>query len=358
MTFDVLTVGTATRDIFLRSRLFKVVNDPAHLRKLGFPTGEAQCFALGAKIQVEAPVLTVGGGAANASVTFARQGFRTGAVVGIGKDANGSAALAELENEGVRTLPIYDPKEMTGYSVILLSPDGERTILHYRGASRKVKGTEAVFRRIRTKWLYISPGGIPFMAILKIVKRFRSLGAKIAINPSSEYLRLGARKLMPLLSSLDMILLDREEAAYLTGVLYEDEHGIFKKFDRLVKGLAVMTDGPRGVKVSDGRHIYHAGIFREKKIADRTGAGDAFGSGFVAGLIWSSKNIKRSKNKELRIKGFAEESIKYAIRLGSANATSVVEKVGAQTGILRRTEFINRRWANLPVRKEKLKTEN
>lgn len=332
MKFDVLTIGTATRDVFLRSPLFKVVNDPAHLRKLGFPTGEAQCFALGAKIQVEAPVLTVGGGAANASVAFARQGFKTGIVVGIGKDVNGIAALAALQREKVKTFPIYDPVQMTGYSVILLSPLGERTILHYRGASRDVKGTEPLWNRIRAEWIYISPGGIPFAAMLKIVKRFRKSGAKIAINPSSEYLKLGANKLMPLLSSLDMILLDREEAAYLTGVPYEDDRGIFRKFDRLVKGIAVMTDGPRGVKVSDGKKIYHAGTFREKRIADRTGAGDAFGSGFVAGLI--------------RKKG----DIEYAIRLGSANATSVVEKVGAQAGILRRSEFANRRWSSLPVK--------
>ncbi len=330
--FDVLTIGTATRDVFLRSPLFKVVNDPAHLRKLGFPTGEAQCFALGAKIQVDAPVLTVGGGAANASVTFARQGFKTGTVVGIGWDANGTAALAELQGEKVKAFPIYDPKQMTGYSVILLSPDGERTILHYRGASRDVKGTEPILKRVRAKWVYVSPGGIPFGAMLKIVRYFRKSGAKIAINPSNEYLKLGARKLMPLLSSLDMILLDREEAAYLTGISYEDERGIFRKFDKLVKGLAVMTDGPRGVKVSDGKKIYRAGIFKEKKIADRTGAGDAFGSGFVSGLI-------RSKG-----------SVEYAIRLGSANATSVVEQIGAQTGILRRNEFTSRRWAKLPVK--------
>jgi sugar/nucleoside kinase (ribokinase family) len=345
--FDVLTVGTATRDVFLQSPLFKVVQDPKHLRKLGFPTGEAQCFALGAKIQVSRPVLTVGGGAANAAVTFARQGFKTGTVVGIGRDENGISALADLQSEKIKTFPIYDPTQMTGYSVILLSPAGERTILHYRGASRHVKGTETVWKKLRAKWVYISPGGIPLGAMLKIVKRFRQNGAKITINPSNEYLKLGAKRLTPLLSSLDMILLDREEAAYLTGVSYSDERGIFRAFDRLVKGLAVMTDGPRGVTVSDGKKIYRAGVFKEKKIADRTGAGDAFGSGFVAGLARSQVSVSGAYV-------FSEEDIKYAIRLGSANATSVVEQIGAQTGILHRREFRNKRWANLPVKIIKL----
>lgn len=343
--FDVLTIGTATRDVFLQSPFFKVVNDPAHLRKMGFPTGEAQCFALGAKIQVEAPTFTVGGGAANASVTFARQGFKTGTVVGIGRDANGVAALAELQGEKVKTLPVYDPAQMTGYSVILLSPSGERTILHYRGASRDIKGTEPLFTRVRAKWVYISPGGIPFRSMVRIVKRFREDGAKIAINPSNEYLKLGAKKLAPLLSSLEMILLDREEAAYLTGVTYGDERGIFRKFDRLVKGLAVMTDGPKGVKVSDGRKIYRAGTFREKRIADRTGAGDAFGSGFVAAFL----------RRGAKARVWDEKDVRYAIHLGSANATSVVEHIGAQAGILTRREFLTSpRWTHLRVSVKKL----
>lgn len=347
--FDVLTIGTATRDVFLQSPGFRVVNDPTHLRRLGFPTGEAQCFALGAKIQVGRPVLTVGGGAANAAVTFARQGFKTGAVVGIGKDSNGKAALVELQKERVKTFPIYDRQEMTGYSVILLSPAGERTILHYRGASRQVKGTESVFRKLRSRWVYISPGGIPFSAMLKIIGHFRKNGARIAINPSNEYLRLGAKRLAPLFSSLEVIILDREEAAYLTGASYEDEGGIFRKFDYWVKGLAVMTDGPRGVVVSDGRRLYRAGVFKEKRVADRTGAGDAFGSGFVAGLIRQQAPGGVRKQTAAGKMYFSETAIKYAIRLGSANATSVVENVGAQTGILRAADFRAKRWAKMPL---------
>jgi len=51
--FDVIAIGTATRDVFLISPLFKVLRDPKHLEKIGFKTGEAQCFALGAKVEVK-----------------------------------------------------------------------------------------------------------------------------------------------------------------------------------------------------------------------------------------------------------------------------------------------------------------
>ena len=84
--FDVITIGTATRDVFLTSNLFKVLKDPTHLKKLGFKTGEAECFALGSKIEVEKPTITVGGGAANAALTFSRQGLRTASVLRMGDD--------------------------------------------------------------------------------------------------------------------------------------------------------------------------------------------------------------------------------------------------------------------------------
>ena len=48
-------------------------------------------------------------------------------------------------------------------------------------------------------------------------------------------------------------------------------------------GIVAVTSGPDGATVSDGNYIYHAGTFRETKLVDRTGVGDAFGSGFVAG---------------------------------------------------------------------------
>ena len=97
-------------------------------------------------------------------------------------------------------------------------------------------------------------------------------------------------------------------------------------------GWIVMTRGPKGVFASNGKTLWKAGIFPEKKVVDRTGAGDAFGAGFAVGLI-------RSKGDVL-----------YALRLGSANATSKVEHQGAKGGLLTRDEFENdSRWNDLPI---------
>jgi len=66
---------------------------------------------------------------------------------------------------------------------------------------------------------------------------------------------------------------------------------------------------------SDGETIVRAGMYQDVKVIDRTGAGDAFGSGFLS--QWAQG-----------------KSLKDAIVFASANSTSVVTKIGAKPGIL------------------------
>lgn len=329
--FDVITIGTATRDVFLRSNLFKVLKDAVHLRRIGFETGEAECFALGSKIEIEPPIFTVGGGAANAAVTFARQGFRTTSLFRIGNDYEGKQAIEYLKREKVRTFPAYDSQKGTAWSCVLLSPGGERTILNYRGASEGITKKDVSSGKLKTRWAYVVPGRISFSTISFAVNHFKKIGARIALNPSKAYIEMGIKKLKGIFDCTDVILINREEASYLTGIRYGNVKGIFRRLDKYVHGIAVMTDGEKGAYVSDGHRVYEAGTFSEEKLVDRTGAGDAFGSGFVAGMI-------RTNN------------IEHAIRLASANATSVVEHIGAQTGILTKKGFQGARWRKFRIR--------
>ena len=96
----------------------------------------------------------------------------------------------------------------------------------------------------------------------------------------------------------------------------------------------MITDGPKGAYASDGKTVWFLDIF-EGPVVERTGTGDAFGSGFVAGLI--------EKN-----------DISYALRFATANATSVVEHIGAQAGILKKKDFQNKRWGYLDLDVEPL----
>lgn len=346
--FDIITIGTATRDVFLSNPLFNIVRDPQHLKKIGIPTGEAQCFALGGKIEIAKPVFTTGGGAGNTAITFSRQGLKTATLVKLGKDESAKAILEEFKREKITPFVVSSENASTAYSIILLASGGERTILVYRGASENLKIKEIPFGQLKTRWAYIAPGKIPFETIKEIFEYFIKNRTLIAFNPSDYFLKMGIKKLKTLLNKSKVVILNREEAAGLVGVDYQKEKEIFKKFDKIVGGITVMTGDKKGVLVSDCCSIYQAGVFREKKIIDRTGAGDAFGSGFIAGLIHKKEKCKKG------LCGI--DNIEYALRLGSANAASVVEHIGTKEGILTKSSFEkSKRWQRLPIKIVKLK---
>jgi len=156
---------------------------------------------------------------------------------------------------------------------------------------------------------------------------------KVALNPSYNHLvGHGRGQLLKHLKDVSLLVVNAGEASEITGVPFRREKLVFEKLDEIIPGIVAVTAGPKGVTVSDGAYIYKAGSFKNtKKVVDRTGAGDAFGSGFVAGLI---------HKKEKFIKGSCSpENIEYAIRLASANATSAVESIGATKGTLSLKQF-------------------
>lgn len=326
--YDVITIGTATRDAFVKSPAFKVIKSSE------FVTGEAECFALGSKLEVPEIIFATGGGATNAAVTFGRQGLKTACAVRIGNDLSGRAVVEDLKKEKADTALVQkDDKKMTAYSILLLAPSGERTVLVYRGASENFDAKKLFKNFPKTKWVYLAPLGGGAAKIFKPLVDFCFKNKiKVAANLSAAQIKIGIKKLTPVLNKIDILVLNQEEASYLTGIAYENEKKIFGALDEVVKGIVVMTKGSKGVSISDGKIKMKTGIFKEKKSADRTGAGDAFGSGFLAGLI--QKTAK---------KGFKYDAadLEYALRLGSANATSVIEHIGAKEGILAKKEFLS-----------------
>lgn len=297
------------------------------MRGARFKTGSGECIPLGSKIGIDELLFTVGGSAANTAVTFARRGFKAAAIAKVGGDIRGEEIIRVLSGEGVDTrFMSRDAKRMTAYSIILIAPSGERSILTYRGAEQGLRAADVPLRTIHAKWFYVTHlSGISAALFPKILHHAYKIGARVAVNPGKTQLTMPPSKLKALLNFIDVFIVNREEASYLTKIPYRKQDAIFRKLDAWVRGFVVMTDGPKGVTVSDGKTRWHAGVLKERRVADRTGAGDAFGSGFVAGLI------------EQR------GSIPYAIQLGSANATSAIERIGAQEGILRKRDSITQR---------------
>ncbi|HEY4496980.1 MAG TPA: carbohydrate kinase family protein [Candidatus Paceibacterota bacterium] len=329
---DIITIGSTTYDSYYRIN-FKTTPWKT-------PTGKAYIIPTGEKFGIEDAYATLGGNAANAAVTFARHGFKTAVMARIGFDAEGEEIKKRLKKERIETKFIkHSLKAYTARSVLLLQK-GERTILSYHGAINEFSLKDIDFKNLKAKWIYVSLPGDSYTIFSKLVREASKRGIRIAVNPSFKHLSEGKKKLLQDLKYVSVLFVNDGEASELTGIPFKQRERMLKKLTSLINGIAVITLGPEGVIASDGRRIYSAGIFKEKMLADRTGAGDSFGSGMVAALMDGG-------DKKL----FDSRNIERAIRFATANSTSNVEHIGATEGVLTKNEFDkSSRWRNLKIR--------
>jgi len=305
LNLKILTIGAGTQDVFLLGKSLQARRD---VRSRDY----VEQFPLGAKIDIDQVVFSTGGGATNAAVTFARQGFEVGWVGKVGHDSAGAEVLRVLKREGVQTDKVStDPRLATSYSTLLLAPNGERTILNYRGASHDIKAADIAIDRLEADWFYITSLSGELGLLGKILRHAHKRGIQVAIDPGADELRQ-AKKLRKLLPYITVLKANAQELAQLFG------GSTLRDTVTNAAGVCqyvVGTDGPADAYVYYDGRLYQAGVYQKVKVVDRTGAGDAFGSGFVAAIAQGA--------------GIAD-----ALTLGSANATGVVQKHGAKEGIL------------------------
>ncbi len=305
---DVITLGAATRDVFLISREFQLI------RSHEFSTGVGECVALGAKIDIDDLFLSTGGGATNAAVTFAHLGYSTAAIAKIGKDEAGQTVINDLQAAAVDTsLLRVSPKEKTAYSTLLTAKNGERSVLVYRGASQNLSAADVPLTKLKTRCLYVTSLGGNVQLLDRVVTAARKAGAMVVVNPGKAELKQ-AKELLAVLPKIDVLLVNLEEARMLVEQVEGDAQTIGQALAPLV-GTLIVTNGSKGSYAFSQGNGWYARTSGIKSIS-RTGAGDAFGSGFVAALL----------------KGLPLED---ALRVGTLNAESVIQHFGAKAGILK-----------------------
>lgn len=309
----IVSIGPATEDIYLidRDDLSKVDwNGQSIFSGLSF----------GAKVAIDKVEYHVGGSGVNAAVAFARYGHETIFIGNIARDIGGEAILHCFDEENIDSSYAISATGTTATRVLLVdAKTGERTELNFEGVAKTAKNISPKdLDDIEPDWIYLGGLGGDMHKILEIVEKAHKIGAKVMWNPSSAELK-HPKKVIGLLGDVDVLLVNKSEASQLApGVILTELLARLSNYCQTV----LITDGIMGAIATDHQETYRLGVYEQGQIKDINGAGDAFGSGFLA---------KFADTEDF------PEALKYA----SANAAKVAQKFGAQAGILTGSEKLH-----------------
>ena len=303
----IVSLGSALQDIYL------IDHDDFVPTKIGNDAIFGKVL-VGGKVDIDKLSYEVGGGGINSAITFARHGHEAIFMGNIANDPAGHAIQRVLDRESIDSSYIdFVDRNSTGTSVIMLdSRGGERTILTHRGASEKFDNfDENDLDLIHPDWLYITTLRGDFDTLSRFIRKAKSLGVKIMFNPGVREFD-DIKTLTKLISDIDILNVNKTEAARIVpGVLLAE---LLYHLNNYVETV-IITDGPMGGIAGNRIDTYRFGIYEDTRAKDATGAGDAFGSGFLAHLAGG-------------------KSFRSSLIFASANSTSVVSKIGANRGIL------------------------
>lgn len=320
-TFDFVGLGDITTDAFI-----KLVDADVHER--GDEHGRELCVRFGDKIPYkEVIVVPAVGNSPNASVSASRLGLRSSLITNIGDDDNGRDCLASLKLNHIDTSHVAIHRgEKTNYHYVLQFKE-ERTIL--------IKHTEFDYKipdLPSSRWIYLSSlaeNSLPYHE--EIAKYLESHPeTKLAFQPGTFQIKLGAKKLKHLYKLSDLFFCNRDEAQRILETKEGDIKKLLREIHALGPKMAIITEGTKGAYTFDGKEIWHMPMYPDPgPPVDRTGAGDSFASTFTAFLALGLETPE-------------------ALRRAPINSMSVVQYTGAQEGLLTR-ERLEQFLENAPV---------
>ncbi|RLE38578.1 hypothetical protein DRJ17_03640 [Candidatus Woesearchaeota archaeon] len=297
--FDIITVGSATIDCF-------ATTENKYVKKHRF------CYPEGSKILLKKLIFNTGGGGTNTAVSLARLGFKTAFIGKFGSKHNATLILDQLKKECVYSLVKCDKNDRTAFSIILNAEHADRAILLFKGSSDKLKYKEIPKNKLKTRYFYFaSMDGQSFRTMKKLANFAETKKIPICFNPSSYMIK--KENILPVVKKSKILILNYNEAKLLTKKNRIEEQ--LKVLKNLGPELVVITEGKKGASCYNGKNKYVLKITKESNVVETTGAGDAFASGFFAGVI---------KRKD----------IPFALKLGLANASSILKHYGAKEKLL------------------------
>jgi ribokinase len=304
---EILTIGSSLIDTFIQSPHFAVERGS---------DGVKLCQLYGEKLEVSSFEVRTGGGGSNTAVGFARAGFTVASITETGRDVFAQVLLDDFHKEFVSTRHVVqEKKEQTGGSVILVGPDGGRTVMVHRGASSQLDPHDIPLQALKDcTWLHLSSISGRLETLQTIGDAMHTSRGFLSWNPGRGELEL-----------LQTGRLRIEDMACKILFLNKSEWESIKRLHESILttiGEVVVTDGSSAGSVFLGPSTSDAIEFvpPQTETVDETGAGDAFAVGYVTARL----HVKEPEE---------------AVGWGLHNAQSVIQYFGAKQGLLTQAQM-------------------
>lgn len=314
--YDVITVGETTMDAFMTL--------DENNKKCRVTTDNELCFRHGEKINVEKYDFAMGGNATNVAVGISRLGLNVAPCTEIGDDEFSIKIRNWLAQEHIERLLMIQTPGQTNFSVVI-NFQTDRTIF-VQDVTRK---HEFHFDEVAARCVYLTSLGETWEDAYTTALAFaREQKALLAFNPGHLQIKKGGKVVREVLSQTDLLFVNKEEAELLLMHHYGEKDDdsdqyiqhLAEKLQKKGVKIVIITNGKDGSYVLDRSGKLYKKEMHPGEPVERTGAGDAYASGFLAATLHGLP-------------------IEKAMKWGSINAASVVSKVGAETGLLKKEEI-------------------
>jgi len=286
--------------------LYMKVDEKEVVSSTGKGGQPAICFNHGSKIPVSHFETSVAGNPVNVAIGCKYLGMKTAVYTELGDDENGNRVISELESLGVDTTFCHKNQGAPTNVHTVIVCGGDRTIFSYHD-----KRNYQILNWGKPKWIYytsLAQGFEKFQKqLVEYIKKNKEIG--VAFNPGTLQMKAGIEALKNFIEITDVLFLNTEEAKRLVGdaaltKLHKDLHELGAK-------VTVITDGVNGASVSEGNEVIKVSAYSdERPVVDKTGAGDAFSSGFLSAIFYG-KNLRE------------------ALTWGVVNAGNAIKEIGA-----------------------------
>ncbi len=278
-------------------------------------------FHLGDKVPVDINHQALGGNGMNVSVGLTRLGLPVTFYTYVGSDSLSANIEQTLQNEGVET--IFERDSLTSSLSFILNVNDDRIIFSHHPIRNHDFSPP---KDSNFDFIFLSSVGAHWENTYKKVLAYATqAGIPILFSPGSKQLDTPIDMFFLALHQSEMLLVNTEEARVITSYFGETHSNIESLCNSLVKlgpKTLSLTDGANGAYAYHKNQLFHIPPFPNLTKPEKTGAGDAYASGFLAGYMHT-------------------KDITEAMRWGSANAYMAMQEVGAQNGLATQEKLLN-----------------